>query len=260
MALPNSPDRPASQQVPAQHITLASGLVLDARRAVFLPNRRILAVADLHLGYAWVQRRRGALLPVDIPDDTADRLVELQRAYSPQQTVILGDIVHQALPLPAIRAAIRDLCHRLAGTGDLIFCLGNHDRQLEALIDSEKLPVQLVNEWLTEGWLWHHGDRSGEDDTLRLDAGDPIRVMGHEHPCVRLSDRNSSTVKTPCFLVSDRLVILPAFSRWAAGCTIGQHPFMSPQARETTFPWVYACMGTRILRIPWSMAVHRTLP
>ncbi len=258
MALPIPPSPPSFPRVPVQQASLASGLVLDARRAVFLPAQRILAVADLHLGYAWVQRQRGALLPIDIPDDTADRMVELQRDYSPKQIVILGDIVHQALPLPAIRTVIRELCERLTAASELIFCLGNHDRQLESLIASEKLPVRWAIEWRTEGWLWHHGDRVDVDVSLRMDAVEPIRVMGHEHPSVRLSDRVASSVKAPCFLVSDRLVILPAFSRWAAGCTIGQQPFMSQQARETAFPWVYACMGARLLKIPWWMAVLRT--
>lgn len=251
-------DRPFSPRVPEQQASLANGLVLDARRAVFLPSHGVLAVADLHLGYAWVQRHRGTLLPIDIPDDSADRLEELQRDYSPKQIVLLGDIVHQALPLTAIKTVIRELCQRLTGASELIFCLGNHDRQLESLMTFEKLPVRWVKEWRTEEWLWHHGDQAEGCVSLRLDSVEPIRVMGHEHPSVRLSDRVSSAVKAPCFLVSDRLVVVPAFSRWAAGCAIGQQPFLSEQARATAFQWIYACMGPRLLRIPWKVAVPRT--
>lgn len=42
-------------------VQLATGIevVLDARRAMVLPSEGLLALADLHLGYSWVQRHRG---------------------------------------------------------------------------------------------------------------------------------------------------------------------------------------------------------
>ena len=49
--------------VMAERFQLQDDAVLDARRAVWLPRSRCLAVADLHLGEAWARRAPGAAVP-----------------------------------------------------------------------------------------------------------------------------------------------------------------------------------------------------
>lgn len=235
-------------------IELANGLVLDSRRAAVIPGHRIVAIADLHLGYAWVQRRRGALLPVGAPDDTVERLFQLQRDYLPQTLVVLGDVVHQATPIPALVDVLREVCNRLSSVCELVFCLGNHDRKLGELILRERLPATVADRWQADPWLLLHGDRAEPQQPLRLEPVEPTVLMGHEHPCVRLGDGVTTRVKVPAFLVADRLVVLPAFSSWAAGSTLGQREFLSDRARQASFESVYACLGPRLLRLPWNRA------
>src|SRR5687767_1096620 len=108
---------------------LADGIVLDAQRAVWLEAERILVVSDLHLGYAWAQRQRGALVPVKPNEDTIPRLAGLCLTFHPARLVLLGDIVHRALPLPEIEGAIRELVAASQGI-PADWLLGNHDRNL----------------------------------------------------------------------------------------------------------------------------------
>lgn len=243
-----------------QQLAIAGGAVLDARRAIWVPSDQVLAVADLHLGYAWAQRRRGLLLPVEGVDDTAVRLQDLVNDYQPRQLVILGDIVHQVSQIPMLESLLSDLCRRLARDCDLVFCRGNHDRKLEALISAQSLPVRLVDEWQTGNWRWLHGDHPEAVSTLHLESTPSTVVMGHEHPCLRLEDGVASSMKVPCFLVSEQLMILPAFSSWAAGSVIGHRPFLGSRARKASFQSVYACVGHRLLKIPWKVALHTNNP
>jgi uncharacterized protein len=237
-------------------IAIGGGALLDPRRAIWVPSERVLAVADLHLGYAWEQRRRGLLLPVEGAEDTLARLQVLVREYQPRHLVVLGDIVHRVAQIPMLESLLSDLCRQLARECDLVFCRGNHDGRLETIIGSQALPVRLVDEWQTGCWRWTHGDRPEPLTTLRLESGPLTVVMGHEHPCLRLHDGVTSTVKVPCFLVSERLVILPAFSNWAAGSIIGQRAFMGSRAQEASFQSVFACIGHRLLEMPWAAALR----
>ncbi len=230
------------------------GAILDARRAAFLPESGILAVADLHLGYAWVQRRRGALIPVSKPDSTSVRLAPLLADYRPRTLVVLGDLVHQAVALPALREELESLVRILPqGTG-LMVCPGNHDRDLSKLLAPLGLPLRVKPVLPMGRHRLHHGDGplsavKGNAD-LALHAEEPIDVIGHEHPAIRLGDGVATEAKVACFLEADRILVLPAFSDWAAGCEIGRGPFLGEVARSARFHTAYACLGPRLLPIP----------
>ncbi|HEY0550701.1 MAG TPA: hypothetical protein VGF13_13940, partial [Verrucomicrobiae bacterium] len=88
---------------------LGSDLIFDSRRAAWFPNERVLAVADLHLGYAWAHRLSGQLMPITPPTDTRARLKELQRDYAPHEIVVLGDIVHRAVAVESLEKEMREL-------------------------------------------------------------------------------------------------------------------------------------------------------
>src|SRR5439155_11409842 len=52
-------------------------------------------------------------------------------------------------------------------------------------------------------------------------------VMGHEHPAVKLKDELGATVSVPAFLVTERLVVLPAFSPLPLGVDVFSYPYSS---------------------------------
>src|SRR5947199_127419 len=80
---------------------LRPGIWADYRRAVWFEESRILALGDLHLGYAWAQRHRGQLLPVESQNDLK-RIRALCTDYQPREVVLLGDVIHRALPIKAL--------------------------------------------------------------------------------------------------------------------------------------------------------------
>lgn len=52
-------------------------------------------------------------------------------------------------------------------------------------------------------------------------------IIGHEHPAITLSDGVATHAKCACFLTAPGLLILPAFSPWAAGTNAREGRFLS---------------------------------
>lgn len=220
-------------------LEVARGVWLDYRRALFLERENTLCVADPHIGYTWAHRHAGQLLPVGKKDDTADRLEELCACYKPARSVILGDIVHRALPRSQLEQELRSFLERAASCTCLELLLGNHDRGLERV-----LPPHVKTQTALElgEYTLVHGDATEMSTTNKM-------IMGHEHPAISLGD-GVKGAKFPCFVHGPALTILPAFSSWAAGTDIRRASFMSALARDAELTHAVAIMGNRLLPIP----------
>ena len=217
--------------------------VFDSRRAIWFPEQGVLAVADLHLGYAWAHRLSGQLMPITPANDTLARLQELQRDYVPREIVVVGDIVHRAMALAILEREMRELFDALSVHSKIIFLAGNHDRGLHRILRQWQLPLELSPSYEVGANLLVHGDNSfGGAIGKRV-------FMGHEHPAISIGDGVTTSEKCPCFLVSESVVVLPAFSRWAAGTNIRVHPFMSALAQKVRFNCAIAICGEKLLRV-----------
>jgi putative SbcD/Mre11-related phosphoesterase len=223
---------------------------------VWFEEEGALGVADLHLGYAWAQRRSGQLLPLRAAEDTVERLRVLLRAYRPREIILLGDIVHRALDVPWLRTELGRLITALDST--LLRCLaGNHDRRLESLLRELSPGLRLHARARLGPHLLLHGDDFKPAPQAQI-SEEPVApsgpagliFMGHEHPAIRLSDGLTTSAKVPCFLVGPKTVILPAFSPWAAGSAVGRSHFLSRAARQSTFTHAIAILGEKLLKVP----------
>ncbi len=181
---------------PTRH-EVQPGVWLDSRRAVWLGTERLLLIADLHWGYAASLRARGNLVPLWGDDEIAQRLNELVTAYAPVEMIWLGDVVHAAEGGAGAEAFIRE--SRLPVT----LIAGNHDRNWR---------LAGVRSVIRGRFHFHHGDT-----TLALPEGTTVEVVGHHHPAVSWGDQAGSRLKLPALVASERRLILPAFSPWAAG-------------------------------------------
>ena len=233
---------------------LSDSLVLDARRAAWFPRERVLAVADAHLGYAWAQRRRGLLLPLAATEEVVATLAALQHDYAPREIVFLGDLVHEAANLPALKEELVNLTTRLAAGSRLTVTLGNHDRRLEQFAAEWKLPLALASSATVGGHWLVHGDQPPAAAALATWQTQRVPgariVFGHEHPALRLGDGVASAARCPCFLIGEDRLVLPAFSPWAAGSVVGRQPFLAPLAQAAVWQQVVAILGGRLLPLP----------
>ncbi|MCI0746722.1 MAG: metallophosphoesterase [Verrucomicrobia subdivision 3 bacterium] len=242
-------------------LEVAPGLWLDARRAVWLERSRTLAVADLHIGYAWAHRCGGQLLPINVPDNTTARLAALQRDYCPNQIVLVGDVVHRALPVPPLRDAFQGLLNELASQTKVILVAGNHDRDLQTVFSGEVARITVADHFSEERCLFLHGDEKSVIASQDAIPGHDWLVIGHEHPCVTLDDGAATWQKYPCFLVGrssrrfngstiqrfNDILVLPAFSPWAAGNS--RDDYMSPLLQAAEFTLKVAILGDRLVPV-----------
>lgn len=229
------------------------GVWLDARKAVWLPGTRTLAVADLHLGYAWAHRHSGQLMPISATEDTIPRLTALVDEFAPRELLLLGDIVHRAVPVPSLERDLALLQSEIGSRTELRWIAGNHDRDLATLLARLCLGVSLDTRHQIGDLHFVHGDASpevAEADLRAARSSNGIVFCGHEHPAITITDRVTTSLKCPCFLLAPELIVLPAFSPWAAGSNVRQRDFLSKYLQARSPKRAVAIINGKLLPVP----------
>lgn len=169
---------------------------------------RVAVVADVHLGYEWARGVAGDSIPAHSLSETRIKLSRLLARAAIDRLVVAGDLVESPRPCKQTVADLAALASWLARRGvKLISLAGNHDpRRVPPLPDTLEV----------DGWTIAHGH-------LAISA--PRMILGHEHPVLR-----TPGVNVPCFLVSRRRIVLPAFTPNAAGRNVASSPGTLPAA------------------------------
>jgi uncharacterized protein len=189
-----------------------SGISLLAEGAVFLTNDSTLIVADIHLGKSAAFRARG--LPVPEGDCARDlaRLAALVEGSRARHLVIAGDLFHAPSGMTEdIETALADFVSRLEIPITLV--VGNHDvkiRQLPAGIT--RVPHLDLEPQLR---IIH--------DPARL-SGDRLHIAGHWHPVVKIPDGKRTSLRLPCFLFRNHMLVIPAFGSFTGGSILDVQP------------------------------------
>jgi putative SbcD/Mre11-related phosphoesterase len=171
-------------------------LLTPERVAVHSPSATGV-VADLHLGYEAARCRRGDALPTLSEADTLAHLYTMIQRHSLRRLVIAGDLMEDISGVNQVKEML-DWLRTSGVTVDVV--LGNHDAGLaDAPVFREAIDV--------DNWLVIHGH--GALPSGRI-------VQGHFHPCLRWN----GTITAPCYLVGPDHLVLPAFSRNAAGVNV----------------------------------------
>lgn len=187
----------APSSISAPRVLVSPGLWLDARLALWMADARILVVADLHWGYVMSHRAQGNLLPAWGDADITRRLDALIADYSPAEMIWLGDSLHTLAGADAANVFLRKV------TFPITVVAGNHDARWK--VAKDVAAVGRANCYL------HHGDR------VHVIPDDALEIVGHHHPAVSWSDGAGTRLKLPALIASQRRLVLPAFSPWAAG-------------------------------------------
>ncbi len=176
--------------------------------AVIHPDERVAVVADVHLGYEWARGSAGDSIPAHTLTETLTKLTTLLARAAIDRLVVAGDLVESPRPCERTDADVAALTSWLADRGVALIALeGNHDPRRVP-----PLPQSLD----VAGWTIAHG---------HLPIAAARTILGHEHPVLRVG-----SVNAPCFLVSPRAIVLPAFTPNAAGLNIAASPRSLPPA------------------------------
>lgn len=180
-------------------------LEADSTGALFWPERRVLAVADLHFEKGSAFAARGTLLP---PYDTAATLAALAAAITrldPVLVICLGDSFHDREARARIAGADADAIRGLARGREWLWVVGNHDPA-----PPDDLGGTVVETVKLGPLTFRHAPRA--------DAG-PGEISGHLHPKAAVRIKGRRFVRR-CFAASDGRVVLPAFGAYTGGLDV----------------------------------------
>ncbi|MDB5964496.1 MAG: pdeM [Polaromonas sp.] len=189
-------------------------LWLLPEHALWWPARRILFVADMHLGKAATYRALGQPVPSGTTAENLQRLSRLLDHYQPLQLVFLGDFLHAAQARTrSVLEALSAWRTRFAGL-DCVLVRGNHDSR--AGDPPAALGIQVVDEpWLIGPLAACHHPQSHASHFV---------LAGHLHPAVSLRGPGRDHLRLPCFCFDARQAVLPAFGEFTGGWTVTPQP------------------------------------
>ena len=154
--------------------------------AAFLKSRgtRLLAVADLHLGWEMSLSGEGIHVPSQTPK-LLKKLIGLISEYRPDEVLVLGDVKHTVATaekmewhdVPDFFNALRSRVQRIS------IIRGNHDGNLEPLLP-EGIRVLPATGAVFDDVGFFHGNQWPSPDLLKCRT----LVMGHVHPVVGFRD------------------------------------------------------------------------
>lgn len=171
-------------------------------------------VADVHFGKDAMLRSAHHWTPPGSTDDNLARLGALLRRFSAKRLVILGDLFHSAHATEAV-TVIRRWRNRRPKC-EILAIPGNHDRKAGGLAEECGFRVEAEGHLIGPWALRHH---PAEDP-------DGFVLCGHIHPVVSLRGAARQSLRVPCFAISARQCVLPAFGSFTGG-----HP-VQPKAGD----------------------------
>lgn len=174
-------------------------LVLTNQRVIFWEKESALILSDLHVGKTAHFRKNGIAIPNQIFEKDLQRLSFLIENFSAQKVVVNGDLLHAG-----DNSDVENFCN-WKGNIEAEFHLvqGNHDRISDSL--KEKLALNsIVAKMEFDAFSFVH----------EFDENDPkFQITGHVHPGIILKTPVKN-FRLPCFAVSERQLLMPAFSEF----------------------------------------------
>jgi DNA ligase-associated metallophosphoesterase len=173
-----------------------------AEGALYLPARRMLLVADLHLEKASSYAVRGQMLPPYDSLETLKRVDALVERTGAEAVICLGDSFHDRAGVGRIDGEALARLRALTARVDWTWIVGNHDR-----IIADDFGGRIVAEQEVDGLMLRH----------EAEPGDPKpEISGHYHPKYKVTLRGRR-VSRPCFVVGRSKLILPSFGVLTGG-------------------------------------------
>jgi len=205
-------------------LEIAKGVEATRDFALFLRDERVLVISDLHLGFEGALAEQGVSIPRFQRKVILERLGAMLDRTRAEKVVVAGDFKHEfSKNLVDEWVEVKQVLRFLRDRVSPVLVRGNHDNYLATILGDLGLTLQ------DRADLGGHTIVHGHEDVSTLA---PI-VMGHEHPAVKLRDELGAVVSVPAFLVTDRLVVLPAFSPLALGVDVSSYPYLSPILNRT---------------------------
>jgi uncharacterized protein len=204
--------QPARERAAHEIAVAGTTLVADPAGALYWPDERLIAVADLHLEKGSAFATRGVLLPPYDTTATLARLARLIELYSPALVVALGDSFHDGGGPARMPEVSRTALTVLQRGRDWLWLAGNHDPDPPHGVGG-RVAAELAIGPLT----FRH-----EPSPYPVDG----EVAGHLHPSARVAQRGRGVARR-CFAADAKRIVMPAFGAYAGGLNIRDRAFVA---------------------------------
>jgi len=206
--------------------------------ALFI-NKKILVVADLHIGIESELREQG-INTASQTQTMTNRLIALFKKYKPKEIILLGDIKHN-IPSSTIqeRKDVRNFLETIQTHGIIHIIPGNHDGNLQKISPLDII-IHPSDGFVLENLGFVHGHRWPSKEIMRCDQ----IIIAHTHPTIMLTDRLGHKNFEPCWIkgnfldsklkekylgsASPKILIMPAFNPLCGGIAANQEGITGP--------------------------------
>ncbi len=193
-------------------------------KTLFFPEKGILAVGDLHLGFEYRMQQSGVLVPEAQIEEIKEELKEVfdkikEKNFKLKKIVFIGDIKHSFSYEWKEKNYFKEILNFLRKyieDKNIILIKGNHDTIDYSFSDR-------LQDYFIEGEIaFTHGHEAFPEVFKNKIK---TVVIGHLHPSIILSDKqNIKREKFKCFLIGKfkkkEVIILPSFLATIEGTTI----------------------------------------
>ena len=196
---------------------LEVAMVMNSEKILFLPDKRILLIADLHFGKINHFRKSGIAVPMQANMKNASLLIDAINFLKPDRVIFLGDLFHSGYNQEW--ETVAQITHHFSACSfELV--IGNHD-----ILSLEKYGQNLLkvsHEVAIGSFILTH-------EPLQDVPNGMYNIAGHIHPGVRLKGGAGQSLMLPCFYFRGNQAILPAFGSFTGMAKI------NPQKGERVF-------------------------
>ena len=190
-------------------------VMLLAERALFWPRTGTLVAADFHWGKAATFRAAGIPVPVGATSDDLARLDAALFRTCARRLVVLGDLFHaKAGRIAAQTLAELRRWRSLRDELEIMLVRGTHDRHAGDPPDDLRINCVNAPAFVPPFVLRHEPAPSTEGYTL----------AGHLHPAIVLAGPALQRERLPCFWLTPRGAVLPAFGSFTGFASVVPAP------------------------------------
>lgn len=214
-------------------VQLNDDVVLDSRRAVWLPRQKTLVLADLFIGLGAARRRRPDPLPAAPQVELWERVFSLIDEYDPAQIALLGDLKPSQGTLDGDEAEeLRVIFRKLkGGHRQVVQVVGHSDRSSGPAL--EGTGIQPVEQHRVGPHTLMHRRRIFVYP--RHDATQGFWINGGVHPLFAVPGPGPAGepdwIRQQAFLFTGFALVMPPFVSYAQGFEVIQPERLPRQAR-----------------------------
>ena len=217
-------------------VQLNDDVVLDSRRAVWLPRQKTLVLSDFFIGLGAARRRRPDPMPTVPQQDLWERIFSLIESYAPAQVALLGDLKPNQGNLEGDEAEeLRTIFRKLsAGGRTVIQVVGHPERSCGPAL--EGTGIQPVEQTRVGPFTLMHRRRIFVYPRHETPQG--FWINGGVHPLFAVPNLSPTGapdwLRLPAFLYTGFALVMPPFVSYAQGFEVIQSERMPRQARAWT--------------------------